>query len=526
MILYQALSSYQILECMVHRKRFHKQEETVLLLGTYITERMPQYEELQTRGFFDHVYLFRYGGYLGKEEQILREVEEEFSKTVPIPPDAFRIRYAAGIHTYLQVLWAKKELPFIMFEDGSGALSRPWILSDIHKKSSPARWNLVERYHLYDHTSPWIMKKICDLSSQEEGFHDEKAEDFPVMENFEKLLPAEQQEIRELFRLPCYTGCGQKTLILTQQFANLGQLTFPEQIVIYQNLMDYYLQDQEVIIKPHPDDILYYGRLFPQAVVMKETFPAELLPMAFSDLPKDICTISSTGINLIRNYFSRTLVFQPEYEKTFRFNHLYYMALSTACRLGFSSIWAVGLCLDQLRNMAEWIPEFQGKFQIHDRKEELPDPVFCFVDTGGTVEETETIMNTQDPVLFFNTDKKYRMYSYERKGQFLSMIPLVAEKRRIAGKEYWDTESTDVMYLHTTQERIINMSRQLKECRDLHNTGTRVTLETENDLQMRVRMLEGILEATERRLLEYIQSEKDLKKQLERYQRKEQEHRI
>ena len=48
MILYQALSAYQILECMVHRQIYYRDEKCVLLLGTYIKERMPRYFELET----------------------------------------------------------------------------------------------------------------------------------------------------------------------------------------------------------------------------------------------------------------------------------------------------------------------------------------------------------------------------------------------------------------------------------------------------------------------------------------------
>ena len=36
-----------------------------------------------------------------------------------------------------------------------------------------------------------------------------------------------------------------------------------------------------------------------------------------------------------------------------------------------------------------------------------------------------------------------------------------------------------------------------------------------SDEQIRIRMLEGILAATERRLLEYIESEKELRRELE-----------
>ena len=72
MILYQALSSYQILECIVHRQVYYREEKCILILGTYITERMPRYRELETKKLFDEVYLFRFGGYRGSGEEILR----------------------------------------------------------------------------------------------------------------------------------------------------------------------------------------------------------------------------------------------------------------------------------------------------------------------------------------------------------------------------------------------------------------------------------------------------------------------
>ena len=34
MILYQALSSYQILECIVHRQVYYREEKCILTLGT------------------------------------------------------------------------------------------------------------------------------------------------------------------------------------------------------------------------------------------------------------------------------------------------------------------------------------------------------------------------------------------------------------------------------------------------------------------------------------------------------------
>ena len=115
MILYQALSSYQILECILHRQIYYRDKKAVLILGSYITERMPWYRELENRRFFDQVFLFRFGGYRGTEEEILGQVEEEYKRAIPYAPEEFEKLLIAGIHTYLQVWLISREIPFEMF---------------------------------------------------------------------------------------------------------------------------------------------------------------------------------------------------------------------------------------------------------------------------------------------------------------------------------------------------------------------------------------------------------------------------
>ncbi len=524
MILYQALSSYQILECIIHRQEFYPDETCILLLGNYITERMPNYRELETRGFFDEVYLFRFGGYRGNEETILRDVEGEWRKTLPFAPGEFDKILAAGIHTYLQVYFLHENLPFEMFEDGSGALSRPHVLAKIHKKSSPDRYRLIEKYHLYDHSSPLITKKYCDMKAQVPGFEDEKAVDFNLLEYFQNLPQETRDSIRELFHVPGLECSRDAVLLLTQQFANLGQLSFEEQVLIYQNLFDYFLEGKQVLIKPHPDDILYYGLLFPEAQIIRELFPSELLPMAFEQLPDAIATISSTGVNLIQNEFKEKLFFNALYEKTFHFNHIYYMALAAVKAFGIRSIFAQGTNLEQLLNFARYVPEFAGQFEISEHMD-LPDKeIVCILDDQTASElGTETLVRmaeqgTVQALIYLNTAKSYQMYRFGGREYFSRLHPLLIQKKRMTERnepDLYDEERTDTIYIDSRKEHIIQMSRTLQREKELTHTKTKVSIEQMTDDQIRIRMLEGILDATERRLLEYVETEKELRKQLE-----------
>ena len=56
-------------------------------------------------------------------------------------------------------------------------------------------------------------------------------------------------------------------------------------------------------IKVHPDDTLDYRALFPQAQVIREIFPSELLPYVFRKKPARLYTLDSTGCENLREHF-------------------------------------------------------------------------------------------------------------------------------------------------------------------------------------------------------------------------------
>ena len=264
MVVYQALSAYQIRECIEHKEEYHLGEEAVLILGTYIVEKYSNYKQIETYGFFDKVYLFEFGNISGTEEQIVVTVQNRLKELLPFELSEVDKIYIAGIHTYLGVYLIKNNIKFSMFEDGSGALSRPWILADITKKSNSDRYQIINKYGLYNHTSDLIVEKWCNVKSQLADFQDQKEKNYDVVEGFKKLSTEKKERLLSFFGI--YDKIEVKknsVLLLTQQFSNLGQLSFEEHIRIYQSLFDFYLsQNDEIVMKLHPDDIMYYEKLF------------------------------------------------------------------------------------------------------------------------------------------------------------------------------------------------------------------------------------------------------------------------
>lgn len=518
MILYQALSSYQILECMVHRQIFHKNKKCILILGTYVVERMPQYRELVIQHFFDEVYLFRFGGYKGSEDEIMHQVEGEIRRTLPYNLEDFEKILVAGIHTYLQMFLIHKNISFEMFEDGSGALSRPHILSDIHKKSAPFRYKLIEKYGLYDHSNELITKKYCDMKSQKPGFFDEKAEDFQVMEEFYRLTPKIRDEIRRIFRIRKQKVQKECVLLLTQQFANLGQLTLDGQIEIYRHLFDYYLSGNLVLIKPHPDDILYYSLLFPGVEILEGAFPSELLPLAFDVFPETLCTVSSTGVNQISSYFKKHIIFNAMYEESYIYDSFIFTALKLGVYLGAEQILAEGINIIQLRNMAQStqsnskiIKRIVTVEEANNQKVERTIKTFtiCGDKSSKIPEDIENISGLG--VLCLNESQAFPTYLCMEKNKVANIIPIVV---REGNQKY-------TMYFYSKRKEVRNLVKQFEMSKELVCQKERISVEKLTDDQLYIQMLEGILSATERRLLEYIQSEKELKKKLQKLQEKE-----
>ena len=71
------------------------------------------------------------------------------------------------------------------------------------------------------------------------------------------------------------------------------------------------------------------------------------------------------------------------------------------------------------------------------------------------------------------------------------------------------------MYFYSEKEEVRRMVSEFEAEEELQREGAEITVKKMTEEQIRIRMLEGILAATERRLFEYIESEKELRRELE-----------
>ncbi len=308
LVLYHAVSSYQLLEVILHRALYHSRDRAVLFVPDFITEKYPRIHRLIPLHFFDKVCLFPYLQIPhGSERQVLADTAQGFHQICPYDITEFSKIYVAGAHFYFSLYLISNKIPFVFFEDAAGMLSRWEDLPRALGGRYPLHAALAEKYGLFDGSNPCITSVICLKRAQSRDVSGEKYRDFSV-EDALQALPARRRGklIRFFVRKKIHTKA--QTILLTQQFANLGLMSEAQQEHLYRGLSETLLRQVRLAVKKHPDDTLDYRKIFPDAEILPGVFPCELLPYVFDRKPDRIFTFDSTGCENLKHHFAITTI--------------------------------------------------------------------------------------------------------------------------------------------------------------------------------------------------------------------------
>ena len=98
-------------------------------------------------------------------------------------------------------------------------------------------------------------------------------------------------------------------LLITQPFAEDRLTTVEDKEKIYTYIADEYCGDRKLIVKPHPRETTNYNILFPDALVLDNAFPLELLYFTKRERKIDeAITVNSTAIMNIKELCSHIRV--------------------------------------------------------------------------------------------------------------------------------------------------------------------------------------------------------------------------
>lgn len=331
MRLFHAVSTYQLISLMAYAQQTKAAGKDILLVANTLADKYPQYQELTA--FFDELYVFPLTVLPDEEisEEAIGIYFDDFLSERKINLMQVDTVHLGCPHSPFGIYLETRKIPYVFWEDAAGQLSRPEIMQSFDKPY-PNKCKLAQAHGLYTATGDSVKAVMIDLAAQAPGFSLGRGQkDFRTVTALEALPGAIKEKIVRFFlkegSISLPSNC---VLMLTQHFANLQVLSFEEQALLYQIVMDYFFPQRTVVFKTHPDDMLYYAKLFPEHQVVNARFPSELLGLVFCPKPKEIATISSTAVKSQYGHFDEIFELGFAYEKLYTQTPIYDVALHFA----------------------------------------------------------------------------------------------------------------------------------------------------------------------------------------------------
>lgn len=522
MTLYHVITAYQLL-CAMTLQTIRGGESTIVI-SPFIKQKFPYVNKLND--YFDNIIVVEQIDYRCFHDS--KETMYYFKKIVPMLDKADEI-FVWGAQFSFGVCLAENEIPFVFCEEVAGMLSRPEILEHIDQKN-PVKGTMypyVKSLGLYTGEYNRATTVMCNLLAQVNGFEREGITHFNVVEELDKLSDLKKAEIISFF---CdYSKISvpkDSVIIFTQHFANLRLTTFEEQALIYQIFVDYFFPMKNLIIKPHPDDLMFYSKLFPEAHIIKERFPSEFLPFLLEYQPDSVATIYSTAVYNLRGVYSNVFELDMYYEREFWKTHRYFTAMEIAKLLGKPVV-----CLGIYQVLMDKIGERVGvtcQFikQVADILDKQ-EPITLIVDdvTGKeeigrrNVQSYLNLAHKDTVVIFINSQNDYCWYDFGKNTLWESIIPVELKKTLCtdANCEYvYENLNSEVLYVYGKNNDLLKEVNEMQIEKHLPHVGIDVKKFPYVEGEERIKMLEGVLDATERRLLYYINLVKDLEEKIKK----------
>ena len=514
MVLYHVVSSYHLLSAMIC-SQLHE-EKSVLLCSEWIVQKFPQIEELHH--FFQKVICIdsNYRFFHSPDNNIAY-----FNNAVGDLKRFSKI-YSWGSQFSFGFVLNDLKLPYIFCEEAAGLLSRPEILMNIEKKDSLKSkwWELCQEIGAYNGSSPYAIQKLCNVKAQADSFiPDKDIINFDVIAELKALSAETREKILSFFNPPRGISIPDKsTLLLTQHFSNLLVMSFEEQALLYQIVEDYFLACENLIIKPHPDDLMYYSQLFLKAQIIRERFPSEFLPFILNNQPYRVATVSSTAIYNLRGHYQEVFELDTRYESDFPMTHRYYAALKIAQRIGLDVV-----CLGANEVLACRLSETLGE-DVPQITTEIPDSNSACVylidnvtasGESGRADVVNLLHSLQagSCAVMVNSQDDYCWYNYEEKYLWNDIAPLVLKKTALKSQseDFYASLEDETIYIYSKDKELLKMAKETAIKKELPHTGIMLENRPLDSRDEKIKMLEGILAATENRLLYYIEKEKQEK---------------
>lgn len=345
MILYHASTAYHVLCCVVHKLAYHKEEEAVFMV---VEHMMPKHElqvflnKIKSFYWFHEIisvpetsFRMNHGKALNLQSsetdmlEVIHNICREVDRWYPSGFQQFKEIYLASDQWSVGVYLLFHKIPYHYFEDASGMLGDEERYLTIIKDLNLSNY-VMGNYLKGAGRSEIIVDKLCDLKNQPEGFWDAKAIDFSIYHILSRMSAVTVKNILDLYGAKQYKIHNTEKIVvfMTQFLRTLAIKNLEVQERITTLLIDYFAQGCKVIIKPHPKDLwINYKKLIPQAILLDNSLPSELLPFVLEGDIHLVLTASSTSVGGMAHITDRSISFGTDIETQYdRLHEMYVTA--------------------------------------------------------------------------------------------------------------------------------------------------------------------------------------------------------
>ncbi len=520
MIIYHAISFYQTLVCTVH-SCIQEESEKILFFTTSIKENV---DTRELEKFFSKViYIDIRKGFenLEKYQESVTNYFDSVLEKNEIVIDEKTVIYSGGSHYNFGVYLSAKQLPFYYIEEACGLLSDAEHVKNIDRNNR-AEVDVIDGLGLYDGTNPNIIGIICNVNEQRMDYTNPKMIHFDTLQQMKNLDVRTIQNIMKIFGTVERVAVPKNSVIfLSQHYANLNMMSYERQALLYGLVFDYFFADKNILIKKHPADFMAYEAVYPDVQVIRESFLSEFIPFIMTPIPQMVGTISSTGINALRSVFEKSMEFDFDFEDSFESIHRIYFALVFSLTIGKArTISYVGVNTKVLDNLCRYAigNGFDVALKKIDSLSDIGAKSILLVDrmaeelfAGMSREEMAEYFVKKCPaqnIVFINSDKDYLFYSPRDKSFSENIVPIVIKKRNLDSNrdyEMYDDFTDETIYVLSKERGVRQMAMNFSQSKQLDNLKVELHVDGfKTEEQMQISVLQGMLEATEQRLLYYM----------------------
>ena len=524
MIFYYAFSIYHLLCCILHKLKYHSDHEAILALsGMFPYKKI--IANLKASGVFKDISVI-------DDKEIITFVRNRIDPSTParkiqslvnencrwvkkqLPYDLesfFEINIALD-HWPIGIYLIRNKLRYNFFEDGCGCLSQNEYLAELLKSVSEGHFILAKEIGAFAENG-FAQRKLGDLNKQRAEYADAKAEHFSVSEILSDLDAGEMNRILSIFgaNRQQITSERKKLLVLTENLVNLNRITYEQQQELYTLLIDYFAAGYEIYIKPHPNDLMDYNTLFPGCHILPGFFPSELISCWAGQKFEAALAVSSTAIDGIGSFVQKVIRFNPKMQTGHKIIHRYYAASKLVKSMDAGLQIKTAGCNDKL--LCEF---FQTDIQDISLVSEVSDllegaasqpAVYIFDDSSKIKAQFHDIadflnkLHSDSAVIFINSHQDYCYYNGENDDVFANIRPIIIQK---SYDENYKKEE-EAIYMYSNNEDIKKIGQEICCEKELAYTGLKINITgISHEERIKIKALEGVLEATQNRLKGYI----------------------